>query len=66
MPQYANAACGLPTPEVLSRSLPPISGYDIHAISFSRPSVGHPRASGAAPQTSETVFREGPDDIVCV
>src|SRR5690242_14868279 len=65
-PQYANAACGLSTPEVPSRSLPPISGYDIHAISFSRSSVGHPRASGSAPQASETVFREGPDDIVCV
>src|SRR5690349_20674308 len=57
MPQYANAACGLPTPEVLSRSLPPISGYDIHAISFSRPSVGHPKSEwGPLPRPARQLF----------
>ena len=59
MPQYANAACGLSTPEVPSRSLPPISGYDIHAISFSRPSVGHPRASGVRSPGQRNSFSRG-------
>ena len=41
-------ACALSTPEVLSRRLPPISGYDIHAISFPK-----------LPESRDWVFQTG-------
>src|SRR5690242_6139202 len=65
MPQHANAACGLPTPEVPSRSLRRSADMTFMPSPFLALLSGTGKRVGSAPKANETVFGEGPDDIVC-